>query len=202
MTKLILVRHGETRWNAQQKMQGRTDIPLSLKGKLQARRLKKRFQDQEIDAIYSSQLMRAFMTAQEVAKEHPLKVIKDARLNEVSYGIWEGLVYEDIKKNQKDRVAERNKDKFNYAPPKGESPANLQKRLKSFLKDILKKHKEETVLLICHNGVKRMLLGTILGWSKDKIMTTRLNNTSVSILYFSSKTKKMRLFNCTKHLEM
>lgn len=203
MTKLILVRHGSTEWNEKKLMQGKTDIPLSQEGKKQAIKLRKRFQDEQLDVIYSSELRRAKQTAKEVAKEHEIKVIEHPFLNEVSYGAWEGITYEEVKKRFPEEVTRRGKDKFSYAPPKGgESPKSLQKRLINFMKEIVKKYGGQTILVVCHNGVKRMLLGTLLGWSEKKIMETRLNNTSVSILHVEKSRSKMELFNCTKHLEL
>jgi alpha-ribazole phosphatase len=200
--KLIIIRHGETTWNHAHKIQGRADIALSSLGKKQAKLLGERFSKTKIDAIYSSKLQRSINTAKEVAAHHShISLIQAKDLNEMDWGKWEGLNFDQIEKKFPKEFAARQKDKYNVAPPEGESPRHLKKRITPFLRKLLKKHKGQSVLIVGHAGMNRVIVGTILGWSKERIAATTFKNTSVTILHIKEGKLRMHLFNCTKHLE-
>ena len=200
--KLIIIRHGETGWNAKHRVQGLSDQPLSKEGLWQAELLSGRFAKTDIDAIYTSTLRRAIKTAEAVAKCHPsLKVVIDKALNEMDWGEWEGKSFEQIQKKYPKQFASRLLDKYNFAPKGGESPADLKKRLTPFLKKIVKKHEGKTVLIVGHGGVNRVLMGILMGWDDQKITDVFTKNTAVNILHVKEGKSRMHLFNCTKHLE-
>jgi len=90
VTKIILVRHGQTLWNNIGKYQGHTDVPLSKTGIEQASKVAKRLKNDKITAIYSSDLKRAKQTAEIIALEHNLPVITNTRFREINFGVWEG----------------------------------------------------------------------------------------------------------------
>lgn len=95
-TKLLLIRHGETAWNAEHRIQGQLDIPLSPLGVLQSARLAECLANEAIDAVYSSGQSRAWLTAAPVAARLGLEVIAEPRLRERSFGIFEGLTLDEI----------------------------------------------------------------------------------------------------------
>lgn len=151
--KLYVTRHGETTWNAANKVCGRTDVDLTERGREQARALgeKLRRQGVKIDRIVASPLKRAVETAQLIAGqigEPPLSV--DERLIEQEYGVYEG-------KDRKDAGFLANKRQFAFRYPGGESMMQLAHRLYSLLEELREGYPEETVLLVCHNGVCRVL---------------------------------------------
>jgi alpha-ribazole phosphatase len=96
LTKLILIRHGRTLWNSSGKFQGQSDIELSQEGISQAEKLAENFPVTHIDRVYSSNLKRAYITGEIIAKKFNVPIIKDKRLCEVSFGSWEGLTYDEI----------------------------------------------------------------------------------------------------------
>jgi broad specificity phosphatase PhoE len=201
--KLIIIRHGETEWNARHKVQGLSDQPLSKEGMWQADLLGGRFAKTDIDAIYTSTLKRATKTAEAVGKYHPgLKVNVEKALNEMDWGAWEGLSFEQIRKKYPKQFASRLLDKYHFAPKGGESPSDLRKRLTPFLKKIVKKHKGQTVLIVGHGGINRVLMGIIMGWDEKKIVDVFTKNTAVNILHVKEGKSRMHLFNCVKHLEL
>ena len=104
MTKLILIRHGRTLWNSSGKFQGQSDIELSQEGISQAEKLAENFPVTHIDRVYSSNLKRAYITGEIIAKKFNVPIIKDKRLCEVSFGSWEGLTYDEIHENILDGV--------------------------------------------------------------------------------------------------
>ncbi|MDR1702565.1 MAG: histidine phosphatase family protein, partial [Sporomusaceae bacterium] len=96
MTKIILVRHGQTSWNLEKKYQGQSDIELSPLGILQAEKVGERLSSEKIDAVYASDLSRAFKTAAYIAIKHNLPVKTVPQLREIRFGLWEGLTFTEI----------------------------------------------------------------------------------------------------------
>ncbi len=199
---LIIVRHGETSWNREKKLQGQKDIPMSKIGLKQAKVLAKKLSKIKIDVIYTSRLKRAIKTAEEIKRFHKnAKLIREKALNEMSWGIWEGLKMEHIKKKYKELYEKREKDKFNFRIPKGESPNILKNRLKRILNKIINHNKNKTVLIVGHGGVNRTILGILLKWSNKKILSVRLQNASITILNIKNSRARMYLFNSYHHLK-
>lgn len=200
--KLIIVRHGETSWNREKKLQGQKDIPMSKIGLKQAKVLAKRLSSKKIDVIYTSRLKRAVKTAEEIKKFHKnAKLIKEKTLNEMSWGIWEGLKMEHIKKKYKELYKKREKDRFNFRIPNGESPRILKNRIRKIISKIIKKSKDKPVLIVGHGGVNRTILGILLKWSNKKILSVRLQNASISVINIKSNKARMHLFNSYHQLK-
>ena len=156
-TQLLLIRHGETTWNAEHRIQGQLDIPLSPLGVLQSARLAECLANEPIDAVYSSGQSRAWLTAAPLAARLGLEVIAEPRLRERSFGIFEGLTL--------DEVAERYPSEFKkwrerdpaWRPEGGESGQQLIDRVLSAVSDIGIKHPRQTVVLVSHGGVLDVL---------------------------------------------
>lgn len=199
--RLVIVRHGETLWNRHNKLQGQTDIPVSKKGLQQSKMLAKRLKNENIDVIYTSRLKRAVRTAIEIKKFHKnAKLVREKGLNEMSWGIWEGLKWDYIKKEYKNLYEKREKDRFNFKIPKGESPKLLKNRLKNILNKIIDHNKNNTVLIVGHGGVNRTILGILLKWNNKKILSVKLHNASITILNVKNNKTMMHLFNSKRHL--
>ncbi len=148
--KLYVARHGETTWNVENKICGRTDAPLTEKGKQQAWELAQNAKNKGIEVILASPLQRAFDTAMAVSEVIGVPVVTDERLMEQHYGIYEGL----------DRFDEgflADKRQFAAGYPGGESMFRLAHRLYGLLEEIKQKYAGKTVLLVCHNGVCRVI---------------------------------------------
>ena len=156
-TQLLLIRHGETAWNAEHRIQGQLDIPLSPLGVLQSARLAECLANEPIDAVYSSGQSRAWLTAAPLAARLGLEVIAEPRLRERSFGIFEGLTL--------DEVAERYPPEFQkwrerdpaWRPEGGESGQQLIDRVLSAVSDIGIRHPRQTVVLVSHGGVLDVL---------------------------------------------
>ena len=156
-TQLLLIRHGETTWNAEHRIQGQLDIPLSPLGVLQSARLAECLANEPIDAVYSSGQSRAWLTAAPLAARLGLEVIAEPRLRERSFGIFEGLTL--------DEVAERYPPEFKkwrerdpaWRPEGGESGQQLIDRVLSAVSDIGIKHPRQTVVVVSHGGVLDVL---------------------------------------------
>ncbi len=199
--KIIIARHGQTKWNEEGRLQGNIDIPVSRIGLNQARMLANHLENVKIDIIYTSRLKRAIRTAQEISKFHQAKMVKTKELNEMSWGILEGMKMQHVKIKYPEIFNKREDDKFNYKLPKGESPLIIKKRLVKFVNKIKRKHKDKAVLVVGHGGINRVLMGILLNWSSQRILRTRLHNTGVTIIKLSKNKARMLLFDSKKHLE-
>jgi probable phosphoglycerate mutase len=148
VTTLLLVRHGETDWNADGRLQGQTDRPLSDFGRRQARRLADELADEELEAIYSSDLTRARETAEIVGARLGFPVVLDPDLREKDWGTWEGLT-----------VVERDRVEF-----VGESSEAHQQRILRALRRISERHPGNgRILVVTHGGSMRRVQTAALG---------------------------------------
>lgn len=148
--KLYVARHGETTWNVDNKICGRTDAPLTEKGKQQVRELARNAALKGIEVILASPLQRAMDTAMAVSQVIGVPVQTDVRLVEQHYGIYEGM-------DRFDPGFLANKRQFAAGYPGGESMLQLAHRLYGLLDEIRETYAGKTVLLVCHNGVCRMI---------------------------------------------
>ncbi len=162
--KLFLVRHGETTWNSIGRLQGKSNTHLSKLGAWQAKQIAKALKKEKISAIYSSPLNRSLDTAKEIAKLHKIKIKKRKELQEINYGMFEGFTFKQIEKKYAKVWQERRKHKFWFKPKGGESfKEMLKKRIKPFLKEIKKKHENQTVVVVAHSGSNRLIMGELIG---------------------------------------
>ena len=144
---LLFVRHGQTEWNARRWIQGRTDIPLNEMGREQARAQAKALVGTEIDVIYASPMLRARETAEIIQQASNAALCFDERLVERCYGDFEGT----------DPQGDYGDFELKLAQNKAEPLAALHERVLGFLKEIAVKHAGETVLVVAHGGVGRMV---------------------------------------------
>lgn len=150
MTRLFVARHGQTQWNADQKICGRTDLPLTEEGLRQAQALAQRVEGLDIDLIIASPMLRARQTAAAVAEKYGLDIMIDERLIEQDYGIFEG-------KDRRDPGFLANKRQFTVRYPGGESMMDVACRVYSLIEEVKLKYPGKTVLLVCHGGVCRLI---------------------------------------------
>src|SRR3954451_7890805 len=147
MTTLLLVRHGETDWNAEGRLQGHTDRPLSDYGRSQAQQVAEELGGEELEAIYSSDLARARETAEIVGERLGLPIVLDPDLREKDWGTWEGLT-----------PVERDRVEF-----VGESTEAHQERILRALRRIAERHPGGRVLVVTHGGSMRRVQTAALG---------------------------------------
>ena len=147
---LYVARHGETAWNALNKVCGRTDIPLTELGQRQAEKLGELVKGLTVHRIISSPMLRAVQTARPAAEILGLEIETDDRLIEQDYGIVEGV-------DRQDPGFLANKRQFAVRYPGGESMMDVASRVYSLLDELKEKQKDESVLLVCHGGVCRLI---------------------------------------------
>ncbi len=201
MTKLYLVRHGETEWNRLAKTQGCTDIKLSDEGYIQAHRLAGRLQNEGIAAIYSSDLKRAYDTACVLSDNLDIEVNTSVHLREMNFGCWEGMDFESIKNQYSDIhslwVSSPNKAKI----PGGEELMRVQSRVTNAAKGILALHEGEKIVLVSHGITLKCLIFGLIGIDLDNLSRIRLDNCSISIIEHKNQRYVLDLLNDTCHIK-
>lgn len=148
--KLYVARHGQTQWNLEDKVCGRTDLPLTELGLEQADLLAQRTEGLKLDVIISSPMLRARQTAAPAAALHGLEILVDDRLIEQNYGIYEGV-------SRFDEGFLGNKRHFAFRYPGGESMMDVAHRVYGLLEEVKQKYAGKNVLLVCHGGVCRVI---------------------------------------------
>jgi probable phosphoglycerate mutase len=157
ITRLCLVRHGETEWNAEGRVQGQTDIPLSTVGLAQAQAAAEVLCRHDFSAIYSSDLMRVRQTAEPAARRLALPLQLDAALRERHYGIFERLLYTEVRNRYPEHYARFQRKDPDYDFESGESLRTFNERSLNIVKTIAARHPGEQVLVFTHGGVLEMV---------------------------------------------
>lgn len=170
--KLYVARHGQTVWNAQNKVCGATDISLTDKGKEQAEKLAISVKNLDIDLILSSPLKRALQTSKIIADKNNISIQTDARLTEQNYGIYEG-----VDRKNPDFLA--NKRNFAYRYPEGESMMQVAYRIYSLLEEISADYKGKNILIVSHGGVCRIIRTFFKNMTNDEFFHYTPENASL-----------------------
>jgi len=201
LSKLLLVRHGITEFNRDRRFMGHSDVELSAAGYRQVERLRDRLVNEQIDAVYSSDLRRAFVTAEVISLGHKLEIATCPELREIDYGKVEGLTFEEIK-HLYPEVAE---SVANFSPqlkfPDGESFEGFAARTSAFLDKLEKCPASKTTLIVSHSGPLRVLVCHLLGVDLEHWRQFHLDFTSLSILETYPQGTIVNRLNDTSHLE-
>jgi broad specificity phosphatase PhoE len=201
MTRIILVRHGQTEWNRVERFRGLKDIELDETGHRQAQAIADRLHRWEIHAIYSSPLKRAFQTAQPIAEAKGLEVQPLQGLNDIDYGAWTGLSPEEVA-TEYGVLYQILLDNPHLAQlPDGESLDQVRIRAVDALKRICLRQQSGTVVLVSHQVVNRVLLCAILGLSNASFWQIAQDNAAINIFEAQGGKYRLLLLNDTCHLE-
>ncbi|UHQ18164.1 histidine phosphatase family protein [Lysobacter sp. KIS68-7] len=182
--KILLARHGETAWNAEGRYQGQEDIPLSEVGESQARALGERLRHVHIDKAVASPLKRALRTAELALGDDRLaRLTTDAGLMEIAHGTWEGLLAAEIRERDPDRLHAWRHAPHEVLMPEGESLQHVFDRAWPALAraaEGLGEH--DTLLVVAHDAVNRVLLCKVLGLPLARLWTFRQAPTTLNLL--------------------
>lgn len=207
MLRLYLVRHGITVWNQEGRLQGHTDIPLSEEGMVQAQKLGARLAHMEppIQAVWSSDLMRARQTAEAVAAPFGLPVQTTPLLREIMLGEWEGLTEADIHtRGETELLHLYRQDPCEHRPPGGETLEAAYHRIISAGEQIRERYKSGAVAVVGHGGSLRALLCEALSAPPATMLCFSLSNASLSIIEDLTRNirrhRRLLLVNDTSHL--
>lgn len=201
MMKLILVRHGETQWNRENRVVGFADIGLNDEGRKQVKKLALALKEERVDAIYASPLSRAWETAQEVARYHDGEVKADDAFKEMDAGELDGLTYEDMRDRYGELIKQWLSEPASVIMPGGESLANVQERAWLAVEKIRENHPDDVVMVVSHNFVILCIICKALGLDLSQFRRLRPHVASISILNIGRRGMSLVLFNDTCHLE-
>jgi alpha-ribazole phosphatase len=200
LPRLLMVRHGETELNSALRYWGKSDVKLSALGLMQAERLRDRLAFEKIDAIYSSSMVRARVTAEIIAFGHKLTMTECQELCEVDFGKLEGLTFEEIKTQYPDvaKLWIERSPALEY--PGGENRNQFYERVCSFTTRLGEHTGEETILIVAHSGVLRTLICRLLGIDLDFRWQLRLDLASLSTVEVYPNMNVLTLLNDVSHL--
>jgi len=201
MTTLMLIRHGETAWNADGRFQGQCDTPLNATGRAQAAQAARALAHHQFDNIYTSDLARAAETARIIAAPHGMQPIADTRLREAFFGDWEGLTAAEIDARWPDILAAWRADALRTRPTGGETLEQVQARMLDFLQDALTRHPEGNVGIIGHGGSLRAIIAHALGIDLTVFRHIRLDNCSISVATLTETRSVLVRLNDICHLD-
>lgn len=180
-TTVLLIRHGQTDWNAADRWQGHSDVPLNEVGRRQAQSLARRLSSWPISTVYSSDLKRAAETARILAAALDLEPVYDSAWRERRGGKFEGLTASQIEQQHPQAWARVLRGVID--PPGGEMNAELHERVTAAFDELLGRHKDETIAVVSHGGALRKLIGYVLDLPPDHSPRLHLDgNTGISIV--------------------
>jgi 2,3-bisphosphoglycerate-dependent phosphoglycerate mutase len=200
-TRILLVRHGETDWNATGRIQGHNDTPLNAAGRQQALRAAQRLALQPVRGLYSSDLARAYETAMIIGEPLGLTVVTSPRLRERRYGAWEGLTAAEIQARYPEQFAMWRARSTDFAPPQGESISQLLTRALAELQTMARRHLSETVVVVTHGGFCYVLIDYILGSVNGDRREFAIGNASIHTLEVTGDRWAVISMNETAHLQ-
>ena len=186
-TEIIFIRHGETEWNSQQRMQGHSNSDLSSVGQAQIQALGQWMKNVPFDLIYSSDSLRAKQTAEAITQFSGHELQFDQRLREKNLGVFEGLTSEEARERHPEVFRLFKTAGSKYVIDEGESTQQLQDRALEIVDEIRIKHLEERVLLVTHGGFIRVVMKHSLGLSLETPTRFLIRNTGVFRLEWEDK---------------
>ncbi len=186
MRKIYFVRHGETNANVEKRYCGYTDIELNGNGTMQAKNISKILEKYNIDLIYSSDLIRAKTTAEEINKYHKLNIEYLSELREMNFGILEDLTFKEIGKfypEEKEKILDLDN---NYQFTDGESLSMLYKRVNKIFNEIINKNLDKNILIVSHGGAIQSILTEILSGDINRYWNIEIENCKISTVVDTS----------------
>lgn len=203
MVRFILVRHGYSQFNKENRFTGQLDVHLDEVGLWQAERVGEYlFSHDRIDAIYSSDLSRAVATAEPTARLFGLRIQKRKDLREMDVGRWSGCYFERVKVDFPEEYAIYRSNRALFTYPDGESYVDVQKRAEKALVEIAGKHDGETVMIATHGGVLRSSLCVWSGHDiADLLDIPPVANASISVVEYENGVFTLKEIGYTGHLE-
>ena len=200
-TRVIAIRHGETAWNVETRMQGQLDIPLNDKGRWQAERVADALVDEAIDAIYSSDLLRATATAQALARRHHLAVATERGLRERCFGVFEGLTFTEVEERWPQQSRRWRAREPAFAPDGAESLQQFSARCVGSAERLAARHPGQTVVLVAHGGVMDCLYRAATRAPLQAARSWLLGNATINRLLYTAQGFTLVGWNDTGHLE-
>ena len=200
-TRIIAIRHGETAWNVDTRIQGHLDIPLSANGRWPAERLAEALRDEPIKVIYASDLTRAWETAQYLGHAHGLQVTREIGLRERGFGDFEGKTFAEIEVLLPEQSLRWRKRDPEFSPAGGESLVALRTRVVEATQRLAALHPGEQIALVGHGGVMDVLYRAATRLDIQAPRTWTLGNAAINRLMWTPEGFTLVGWADTHHLD-
>lgn len=201
-TRIIAIRHGETSWNAEARIQGQLDIELNERGRWQAQRVGEALASEPVAAIYTSDLQRARQTAEPIAQVASAPVHPVQGLRERRFGMFEGRTFKEIETEWPDHATYWRKRLPDWTPPEGgESLLTLRARVSQTLHELAARHRGEQIVVVAHGGVLDALYRVATGQEVNSPRTWELPNGAINRLLWTPESLTVIGWSDTQHLE-
>jgi len=190
MTTVYLIRHGETEGADSRRYKGHIDVPLSENGIEQIKRVamylsqntELRIQNADLTAVYTSDLSRAIKSAEIIAGPYGLKPVVVEGLKERSFGVWEGMSFDEIKEKWPEAFNAWAANPLKFSPMGGESTIAVRDRVIKAFEEIMRKHNGENIAIVSHGGVIRVLLCEMLGMPLENIFRIEQSFAALNVI--------------------
>ena len=182
--RILLFRHGETANSKEVCFNGHYDVELSERGKKQFQHWAEILKQESFKAIYSSDLKRTRNSAHFIAKEHGLELVSYPELRELSFGTWEGMSFSEVETTYPGQMEMRMGSVTTFQADGGETYPQLQTRVIPKFEEIVARHPNDQIVMVCHGGVNRVILSHLLGIPIDKIFRVHQDYAALNIIQY------------------
>ena len=200
-TRIIAIRHGETAWNVDTRIQGHLDIELNERGRWQARQVAHALAGEAIAAIYASNLLRAWETAHTIAAATSATLHPHPGLRERGFGVFQGKTFTEIETLWPEQALRWRKRDPHWAPEGGESLLQVRERIVRTTSELAAQHLGGQIVLVAHGGVMDVLYRTATGQDLQAPRTWNLGNTAINRLLWTPEGLTLVGWSDTRHLD-
>jgi broad specificity phosphatase PhoE len=202
VTRLILVRHGETEWNRVERFRGRADVPLNAAGLAQAEATAQRIaRTWQPAAVFSSPLSRAVQTAEAIARHYDLTVEPQPDLIDIDFGHWQGLSPEQVRERWPELLEDWYTAPHTVQFPGGESLAQLRTRAMAAVSALIECHPGQTIVLVGHTVLNRVLLLAMLRLGNERFWRLAQDTCAINVIEAEAGDYTLVTLNDTAHLQ-
>jgi probable phosphoglycerate mutase len=200
-TRIIAIRHGETAWNVATRIQGQLDIGLNARGRWQAAQVAQALRGEPLHAVYASDLARAWDTAQAIAQASAAVLTAHTGLRERGFGEFEGQTHADMEANWPEHALRWRQRDPHWAPPGGESLAELRDRIRHTVDELASAHVGQHIVLVAHGGVLDVLYRLATGQAAQAPRSWPLGNATINRLLWTPEGLSLVGWSDATHLE-
>jgi probable phosphoglycerate mutase len=201
VTRVLAVRHGETAWNVENRIQGQLDVPLNALGRWQAQRLAEAMNSEAIDAIYTSDLLRTVETATPTARGSDIAYVTDSGLRERGFGVFEGLTFTEIEQRWPEQSARWRRRDPEFGAEGGETLSGFYARSIATTTRLAAAHPGQTIVIVTHGGVLDCLYRAASRIALDAPRSWQLGNASINRLLYTPQGFTLIGWSDAHHLE-
>jgi broad specificity phosphatase PhoE len=199
--RLLAVRHGATEWSQARRFAGSRDIPLTAQGRLQAEAAAQALAGTVAAAVYTSPLERARTSAEVIAKSHRVEPVIEPDFREMAFGTWEGLTRDELTTRFPAEARAWASTPHLLTPPQGEALTAVDSRVRAALEALIAQHRGETVILVSHAIVTRLIVLAALGLGPDRLWSVDASPAGITEIEYQENWATVHRMNTLAHLD-